>query len=219
MNHSAIIPPYCRNPDEIYRESFQTIDALIDSSVFPKNLYRVIQRLAHAVGRVEIADSVYYSNGWHDDDFIDRLQQAKFIFTDSEMTRAGMITKNLPVNLQVKCTLNHPDCASLALQHNTTRSAAAVDLWQATPNTAIAVIGNAPTALFRLLENIQAGKILPLLIIAFPVGFIGAAESKNCLIEQSDKWDVEWLAIKGREGGSALAAAAINALFAPVSSK
>ncbi len=219
MNHSAIIPPYIRNPDEIYRQSFQTIDSLIDPSKFPKNLYRVIQRLAHAVGRVEIADSVHYSNGWHDESFINQLAQAEIIFTDSEMTRAGIIAKNLPENLQIKCTLNHPDCAARALEYATTRSAAAVDLWQAKPNTAIAVIGNAPTALFRLLENIQAGKILPLLIVAFPVGFIGAAESKSCLIEQRDKWDVEWLAIKGREGGSALASAAINALFAPVAPK
>ncbi len=219
MKHSAIIPPYCRNPDQIYRESFQTIDALIDSSKFPKNIYPVIQRLAHAVGRVEIADNVRYSAGWHDEDFIKRVRQAEIIFTDSEMTRAGIIAKNLPENLPIKCTLNHPDIAAHAKQYNTTRSAAAVDLWQAKPHTAIAVIGNAPTALFRLLENIQAGKILPLLIIALPVGFIGAAESKDCLIEQADKWHVEcqieWLAIKGREGGSALASAAINALFAP----
>ncbi len=216
MNQPAIIspPPYLRCPEAIYQESFQQIDALVDYSPFPKNLHSVLRRLIHAVGRPEIADVFCFSQGWHDDAFLTKIKATHLIFTDSEMTRSGIIKKNLPEKMHVECTINQPNIATMAQKQSTTRSAIAVDLWQAEPQQSIAVIGNAPTALFHLLNNIQHQKILPLCVIAFPVGFVGAAESKDFLMKHQEIWGFEWLTLKGREGGSALAAAAINALFA-----
>ena len=215
MDQHISPPPYLACPDAIYRESFKQIDALIDCSHFPKNLHAVIRRLVHAVGRPEIADIFHHSHHWQDDNFIQTLQTIDTIFTDSEMTRAGIISKNLSPHINITCTLKHPETPAIAQQLQTTQSAAATNLWQAEAKKSIAVIGNAPTALFQLLENIQRGKIAPLLVVAFPVGFVGAAESKDFLMQHHASWDFAWLSLKGREGGSALAAAAINALFMP----
>ncbi len=216
-NH-ILFPNYLRDPDAIYQESFKQIDELLDYAALPSNLHPIAKRLTHTVGRPEIIDVLRYSDGWGQTDsqasFIKQLRNIRHIFTDSEMTLAGITRKFLPPHVTLHCTLNHADTPSHAQQQQTTRSAAAVDFWQADKHTALAVIGNAPTALFRLLENIQAEKFQPLAIIAFPVGFVGAAESKDFLMQHGDCWQAEWLALQGREGGSALAAAAVNAIFA-----
>ncbi len=207
-------PPYLRDPDLIYQESFKQINALLDFSTLPAPLHPIAKRLTHTVGRPEIIDVFHYSAGWQDEVFIKQLKNIRHIFTDSEMTLAGITRKFLPESVTLHCTLNDSRTAPHAQQQQTTRSAAAIDFWQADNHTALAVIGNAPTALFRLLENIQAGKFQPLAIIAFPVGFVGAAESKDFLMQHDDCWQAEWLSLAGREGGSALAAAAVNAIFA-----
>ncbi len=208
------IPPYLHNPDEIYAESFRQITALIDLSPYPKILHPVIIRLIHSTGRPEILPSLRYSKSWQEAPLsLSQLTTLTHIFTDSEMTRHGIIEQNLPKNIQIECTLNDPETPSHAQKLQTTRSAAALDFWHAEAKQFIAVIGNAPTALFYLLEKMQTNLLDPFLIIAFPVGFVGAAEAKNCLIENADILHCHWLSLTGREGGSALAAAAINGLF------
>ncbi len=207
-------PSYLRDPDAIYQESFKQIDELLDLSALPSNLHPIAKRLTHTVGRPEIIDILHYSAGWEQAAFMERLKNIRHIFTDSEMTLAGITRKFLPESVSLHCTLNDSKTIPYAQQQQTTRSAAAIDFWEADNHTALAVIGNAPTALFRLLENIHARKFQPLAIIAFPVGFVGAAESKDFLMQHGDCWQAEWLSLAGREGGSALAAAAVNAIFA-----
>ena len=210
-----IIPDYLRDPQAIYDESFRQIRASVDLSAYPKNLHAVLLRLIHSGGSVEILENLYYSDGWVDADFLTEFAKITHIFTDSEMTRAGIITKNLPDSINLECCLNQAQIPDHAKKINNSRSAAAVDFWQAPPQKSIAVIGNAPTALFRLLENIAAGKINPFLILAFPVGFVGATESKDCLITNAKELSCHWLTLKGRAGGSAFAAATLNGLFTP----
>ena len=200
---------YIKDPKAIYAKSFETLRAEVDFSTFPNNMHMVITRLIHSCGMVEIAQEIAYSKG-----FIDSAQQALNqgapILCDCEMVKSGIIKRLLPGNNQLICTLNDAATPSLAQEQQTTRSAAAVNLWQPELAGAVVVIGNAPTVLFRLLETIAETGLKPAAIIGFPVGFVGAAESKQALIDAN--LDLEYITIRGRKGGSAMASAVLNAV-------
>jgi len=200
---------YVTVPSEIYRRSFSTIRSEADLSTVPRELHPVAVRMIHACGDVGLVDDL----GFHP-----RLELAArtalaggaTILTDTQMLAAGVTRRRLPADNEVVCLLDDPRASELANQWGTTRSAAAVSLWADRLEGAVVAIGNAPTALFHLLELIADGAPLPAAIIGIPVGFVGSAESKIALAE--NPWDMPWLVVHGRRGGSALCAAAINAL-------
>jgi len=200
---------YVTVPLEIYRRSFSTIRSEADLSTVPRELHPVAVRMIHACGDVGLVDDL----GFHP-----RLELAArtalaggaTILTDTQMLAAGVTRRRLPADNEVVCLLDDPRASELANQWGTTRSAAAVSLWADRLEGAVVAIGNAPTALFHLLELIADGAPLPAAIIGIPVGFVGSAESKIALAE--NPWDMPWLVVHGRRGGSALCAAAINAL-------
>lgn len=199
---------YLRDPDAIYAQSFATVRAEANLARFPDDIADVVVRMIHACGIVGIADDVEATEdaavaGRH------ALAAGKPILVDANMVGAGIIRRNLSGN-EIVCTLDAPGVADAAKRNATTRSAAAVDLWDPYLDGAVAVIGNAPTALFRLLERIADGAPRPALILGFPVGFVGAAESKAALAAHSTSFD--FITLHGRIGGSAIAAAAVNAL-------
>ena len=199
---------YIRDGAEIYRRSFAIIRSEADLSRFTPDEARVAVRVIHACGMVEIARDLVFSPG-----FVAAARGALLagrpIFCDSKMVANGITGARLPANNEVICTLDAPGIADLAADLGTTRSAAALDLWRDRLDGALVAIGNAPTALFRLLELIEAGVPMPAAIIGMPVGFVGAAESKEALAAYGR---VPFLIVKGRKGGSAMAAAAVNAL-------
>ena len=202
---------YLRDPDAIYRRSFALIEAAADLTRFPEALRPLAARLAHAAGDVTILDDL----GWSPGAVVAgqrALATGAPILVDSRMVAAGIITGRLPGKADIVCTLGDPRTAELALSLGTTRSAAAVELWQPQLGGALVAIGNAPTALFHLLELLANGAPKPALVLGFPVGFVGAAEAKSALSEFGDGLD--FIALHGRRGGSALAAAAVNALGA-----
>ena len=178
---------------------------------FPEALKPVVTRLIHSCGMTEIADRLAFS-----DDVAEQaklaLTSGKPILCDCEMVRSGVIQRHLPSQNPVVVTLNDPVVPDLATELKTTRSAAAVELWRDHLDGAVVAIGNAPTALFRLLERLEQGWPKPAAILAFPVGFVGAAESKAELAR--DPKDAPFLTLKGRRGGSAMASAAVNGLTA-----
>ncbi len=200
---------YIKDPKAIYAKSFATLRNEVNFKRFPDNLHMVITRLIHSCGMVDIADDVCFSPT-----FIDTAQTALAnganILCDCEMVKSGIITRLLPAENKLICTLNNEQTPSLAAEQRTTRSAAAVKLWLPHLAGAVVVIGNAPTVLFRLLEIISETGIKPAAIIGFPVGFVGAVESKEALIAQS--LELEYIALKGRRGGSAMASAVLNAV-------
>jgi len=200
---------YLRDPAEIYRRSFALIEAEADLSRFPSELRPIALRLAHTAGDTSVLDDLMWSRG-----AIVAGKQALAasgsIIVDSKMVAAGITAARLPAKNQIVCTLDDPRTADLARRLETTRSAAAVELWLPHLASSIVAIGNAPTALFRLLEMINGGAPRPALILGFPVGFVGAAEAKAALAEFGN--GLEFIALAGRRGGSALAAAAVNAL-------
>ena len=202
---------YERDPAEIYRQSFGIVreEAALES--LPIDLRPVAIRLIHACGMIDIVEDLSWS-----DDIFDRARSALLerapILTDVEMVANGIIRTHLPAGNDVICTLNNDGVPALAKSLGTTRSAAAIELWRDRLEGAVVAVGNAPTALFHLLEMIAAGGPRPAAILGFPVGFVGAAESKDALLENS--LDVPFLTIRGRRGGSAMAAAAVNALAA-----
>lgn len=202
---------YITDPAEIYRQSFATIRAEADLSRFDAATAQVVVRMIHACGMTDLAADVVVSG-----DFASAgqsaLQKGGAVICDAEMVRHGVIRRLLPADNPVICTLADPMVAERASALGTTRSAAQVDLWEAHLEGAVVVIGNAPTALFRLLERIDEGAPKPAAIIGAPVGFVGAVESKDALIANSR--GVPFIAVKGRRGGSAIAAAALNALAA-----
>lgn len=208
---------YIKDPDAIYRESEARIRAEVDLKSIPLTLQSVIIRLIHACGDV----SLIHDLTWSKTDVAvagrDSLHQGRPILCDGAMTASGIIHHRLPRDNPVICTLNGPKTSALATELKTTRSAAAVDLWQPHLNNAVIAIGNAPTALFRLLELLHGIPQKPAAIFAFPVGFVGAAESKDALIDASRSLDLSFLTLRGRRGGSALAAAAVNSLLGPLS--
>ena len=200
---------YIRDPAEIYRQSFAAIRRETDLSRLDEDLTPVALRLVHACAMPEIVDDLAASpdaaraGG-------DALAGGAPILTDVEMVARGVIANRLPQENDVICRLGDPSITNLAASQNTTRSAAAVTLWPDQLAGAVVAIGNAPTALFRLLEGLAEGWPAPALILGFPVGFIGAAESKEALIEGAH--GAPYITLRGRRGGSALAAAAVNAL-------
>jgi precorrin-8X/cobalt-precorrin-8 methylmutase len=200
---------YLRDGSEIYRRSFSTIRAETDLSRFPDELETVVVRMIHACGMVDVADDVDFSV---DIGLAARsaLRGGAPVLADANMVVHGVTRSRLPAHNEVICTLGDPSIPELALRLGTTRSAAAVDLWVPWLDGAVVAIGNAPTALFRLLELLSAGAPRPAAIVGIPVGFVGAAESKHALARND--LGVPWLTVHGRRGGSALAAAAINAL-------
>jgi precorrin-8X/cobalt-precorrin-8 methylmutase len=196
---------YEKDGAEIYRQSFATIRAEADLARFPEGLDRVVVRMIHACGMTDLVADVAFSPGVYDAAF-DALQAGAPILCDAQMVASGITRKRLPKDNEVICTL--PDAAELAASLGTTRSAAAVELWRPWLDGAVVAIGNAPTALFHLLDLVAAGGPRPAAVLGIPVGFIGAAESKEALMQSS----LEHLVVRGRRGGSAIVAAAVNAL-------
>jgi precorrin isomerase len=201
---------YLRDPDAIYRESFAIIRREAKLDHLPPDIADVAVRLIHACGMTDIVDDLAFTAD------VARIARARLaagvpVLCDSGMVAAGIIRARLPAKNDVICTLADPRLPGLAKSLGTTRSAAAVELWNEHLDGAVIAIGNAPTALFHLLERLHQGGPQPAAIFAFPVGFVGAAESKQVLIDA--KLSVPYLALRGRRGGSALAAAAINALL------
>ena len=202
---------YLRDPAEIYKRSFALINDAIDLTDVSPDMTGVVARLVHACGMEDIVTDLAYSDGAA---VAGRsaLQSCAPIFADAEMVAAGIIRKRLPQNNAVACTLNNDGVSELANSLGTTRSAAALDMWQDRIEGSVVTIGNAPTALFRLLELLDDGCPRPALILGFAVGFVGAAESKQALIDEAPRLGVPYITLKGKRGGSALAAAAVNAL-------
>jgi precorrin-8X/cobalt-precorrin-8 methylmutase len=201
---------YLRDPDAIYRESFARIRSEADLARLPSDLADVAVRLIHACGMTDIVDDLAFTT-----DIVQEVRAAltagASILCDSAMVAAGIMRARLPSTNDVICTLADPRVPDLAKSLGTTRSAAAVELWAARLDGAVIAIGNAPTALFHLLERLREGGPQPAAILAFPVGFVGAVESKQALIDAP--LNIPYLTLKGRRGGSALAAAAVNALL------
>ena len=208
---TAILRPYEKDPAAIYAQSFATVRTEAKLDRFAPDMQPIITRLIHACGMVEIADRLAFSP---DASAVGRraLSDGARVLCDCEMVAAGIIRRNLPGQNPVICTLNDPKVPALAARIGNTRSAAAVELWADHLAGAVVAIGNAPTALFHLLELLDAGWPKPALIIGLPVGFVGAAESKAELA--ANPRGVPFLTLRGRKGGSAMASAAINALAA-----
>jgi precorrin-8X/cobalt-precorrin-8 methylmutase len=202
-------PAPIRDPAEIYRRSFAIIQAEADLARFGVDTRSIVVRMIHACGMVDLADDIIVSEGFAESARA-ALEAGAPVLCDAEMVRHGIITRLMPAGNEVRCLLNEPQVREIAARDATTRSAAQVDLWAGLMAGAVIAIGNAPTALFRLLELIDAGAPRPAAIIGIPVGFVGAAESKEALA--SDPRGVEFLTVRGRRGGSALASAAVNAV-------
>ncbi len=200
---------YIKNGEEIYRKSFAIIRAETNWKNLPDDLAHVAVRLIHSCGMTDITEDLEASP---DAVKIGRnaLAGGAAILCDSQMVANGITKARLPKNNPIICTLNHPEVTELARQINNTRSAAALELWRPHLAGAVVAIGNAPTALFRLLELLDRNVAKPALILGFPVGFVGAAESKLELATNSR--GVPFITLHGRRGGSAIAAAAVNAL-------
>ena len=207
---------YQRDPAAIYRDSFATIEREADLSALPPDLRPLVVRVIHACGMTDAAADLVASA-----DAVAAGQAAlaagRPVLTDVEMVAHGVIRRRL--SGPVLCPLGKPEVAALASAGATTRSAAAVELWRDHLDGAVVAIGNAPTALFRLLELLADGAPRPAVILGFPVGFVGAAESKQALIDDAPGLGVPFVTLRGRRGGSAMAAAAVNALAAPLSAE
>jgi len=199
---------YLRDGTEIYRRSFATIRAEADLSRFAGTAERIVVRMIHACGMADLTQDVELSP-----DFPAAgeaaLKTGSLVLCDSRMVMHGVTRARLPAGNDVICTLDDPRVPDLARTLGNTRSAAAVGLWRERLGDAVVVIGNAPTALFRLLEILDEGAPLPAAVIGVPVGFVGAAEAKLALAQDRR---VPFLVVHGRRGGSAIAAAAVNAL-------
>jgi precorrin-8X/cobalt-precorrin-8 methylmutase len=199
---------YLRDGATIYERSFAIIRAEADLARFSPEEERVAVRIIHASGMVEIAREIVFSPGVVEA-ARDALIRGAPILCDSKMVANGITRARLPANNDVVCTLDDPRVPGLANDVGNTRTAAAMELWRGRLDGAIVAIGNAPTALFRLLEMLDADAPVPAAIIGMPVGFVGAAESKEALIADGR---VPFITIRGRKGGSAMTVAAVNAL-------
>lgn len=202
---------YERDPAAIYAKSFATVRAEARLDRFPPGLAQLATRLIHSCGMVEVADRLAFSPGAFEAGRA-ALARGAPVFADCEMVAAGIIRRYLPAENEVIVTLNDRGVPARAAQIGNTRSAAAVELWAERLEGAVVAIGNAPTALFRLLELLDEGTPRPAVILGFPVGFVGAAESKAELAR--DPRGCDFVALRGRRGGSAMASAAVNALAA-----
>jgi precorrin-8X/cobalt-precorrin-8 methylmutase len=200
---------YVRDGAEIYRRSFATIRAEAALGELPADVAQVAVRMIHACGMTDlVADLAWSTNVVKNARAA--LQDGAPILCDAQMVAAGITRRRLPAGNQVVCTLQDPRTAELAQELQTTRSAAAVDLWHEHLHGSVVAIGNAPTTLFRLLELLKDGAPRPAAILGMPVGFIGAAESKDALA--ANELGLEYLVVRGRRGGSAITAAAVNAI-------
>jgi precorrin-8X/cobalt-precorrin-8 methylmutase len=200
---------YIRDGQAIYRASFATIRAEANLSAIPADLEKLAVRVIHACGMTDVIEDLVFSPGAGTAGR-SALSQGAPILCDARMVAEGITRARLPADNRVICTLNDPSVPERARALGNTRSAAALELWQPDLEGSVVVIGNAPTALFHLLDMLDAGAPKPALILGFPVGFIGAAESKALLA--ADSRGVPFVALRGRRGGSAMAAAAVNAL-------
>jgi precorrin-8X/cobalt-precorrin-8 methylmutase len=200
---------YTRDAAEIYRQSFATIRAEADLSRFPDDIARVAVRLIHTCGQVDVTEHIAFT-----DDVVTRAHTALAagapVLCDSSMVAAGITAARLPADNKVVSLVADPRAAALALDLGSTRSAAGVDLWADQLGGAVVAIGNAPTALFRLLELLDDGAPVPAAVLGGPVGFVGSAQSKEELIARPR--GLSYLVVTGRRGGSAMAAAAVNAI-------
>lgn len=200
---------YIRDGQAIYERSFAIIRAESDLSRFTPGEAEIAVRMIHACGRVDAAESIEFSS-----DFVPAargaLRGGAPIFCDAQMVAHGVTRARLPADNEVICTLRDDRVPALARDLGTTRSAAALELWRDRLEGAVVAIGNAPTALFHLLEMLSAGAPRPAAILGIPVGFVGAAESKDALAASPSR--MPWLVVRGRMGGSAMTAAALNAL-------
>jgi precorrin-8X/cobalt-precorrin-8 methylmutase len=203
------MPDYIQDANEIYRNSFAIIRSEANLDVLPLDVAKVAVRLIHACGMTDIVADLGYAPTAVQSGRA-ALAAGAPILCDCRMVAEGVTRRRLPANNQVICTLNYPEVPELAQRLGTTRSAAALELWRSHLEGAVIAIGNAPTALFRLLEMLDTVATKPAVILGFPVGFVGAAESKAALA--ADNRNVPFLTLHGRRGGSAIAAAAVNAL-------
>ncbi|MGY1744145.1 precorrin-8X methylmutase [Blastococcus sp. SYSU D00695] len=198
---------YEKDGAEIYRQSFATIRAEADLAALPEDVSRVVVRMIHACGQVDLVPDVAFSPA-----VVSRARAALDagapVLCDARMVASGITRARLPRDNEVVCTLGDPRVPALAQELGTTRTAAALELWRDRLEGAVVAIGNAPTALFHLLEMVEAGAPRPAAVLGIPVGFIGAAESKDALAAT----DLEHLVVRGRRGGSAMTAAAVNAI-------
>jgi precorrin-8X/cobalt-precorrin-8 methylmutase len=201
---------YEKSPSAIYAQSFATVRAEADFSRLPEGLHPAAIRLIHACGMVDIVDDLAFSPDVHEAASL-AIASGAPILCDVEMVGAGVIRRYLSDN-EVIITLNDPRTAGLAQTLGTTRSAAAVEFWRDHIEGAVVAIGNAPTTLFHLLQKLDEGWPKPAAILGFPVGFVGAAESKAELA--TNPRGVPFLSLQGRRGGSAMASAAVNAMAA-----
>ncbi|GHF29061.1 precorrin-8X methylmutase [Streptomyces mashuensis] len=200
---------YEKDGAEIYRQSFATIRAEAGLDGLPPDVSRVAVRMIHACGMTDLVRDLAYSPA-----VVARAREALLagapVLCDANMVASGVTRKRLPAGNEVLCTLTDPAVPELARRMGTTRSAAALELWRDRLDGAVVAVGNAPTALFRLLEMVAEGAPRPAAVLGIPVGFIGAAESKDALA--ANALGLEYLVVRGRRGGSAMAAAAINAI-------
>jgi precorrin-8X/cobalt-precorrin-8 methylmutase len=200
---------YIRDAAEIYRQSFATIRAEADLERFPEDVAQVVVRLIHTCGQVDVTEHVSYT-----DDVVDKTRAALHagapVLCDSSMVASGITRSRLPADNEVVSLVADPGAAGLASRLGSTRSAAGVDLWSDRLGGAVLAIGNAPTALFRLLELLDDGAPIPAAVLGGPVGFVGSAQSKQELIARPR--GMAYLVVTGRRGGSAMAAAAVNAI-------
>ncbi|MFG1704228.1 precorrin-8X methylmutase [Nonomuraea sp. M3C6] len=198
---------YIRDGAEIYRRSFATIRAETDLTGIPPEVAQVVVRMIHACGMTDLVADLDWSPsvvaGARE-----ALRRGAPVLCDAMMVASGVTRRRLPAGNEVVCTLGEPGVPELAGRLGTTRSAAALELWRDRLDGSVVAIGNAPTALFRLLELVAEGAGRPAAVLGIPVGFIGAAESKRALADS----DLEYLVVHGRRGGSAMTAAAVNAI-------
>lgn len=206
---------YIRDGQEIYRHSFSIIRAEADLSAIPADLEKLAVRVIHACGMVDVVQDLRFSPGAGTAGR-QALAAGAAILCDARMVAEGVTRTRLQASNPVICTLNDAGVPELAKQLGNTRSAVALEHWREHLEGSVVVIGNAPTALFYLLDMLAAGAPKPALILGFPVGFVGAAESKELLANTFTEHGVPYVIVQGRRGGSAMAAAAVNALATEV---
>ena len=199
---------YIRDGNDIYRKSFAIIRAEADLARFNADEDKVAVRIIHACGVVETARDIHFSPGMVST-ARRALQNGAPILCDAKMVASGITRARLPAKNEIICTLDDPRVIDMAKHMGNTRSAAAMELWRDKMGGAVIAIGNAPTSLFHLLEMLNDGAPLPAAVIGMPVGFVGAAESKDALM---DDGRVPYAVVRGRKGGSAMTVAAINAI-------
>ncbi len=201
---------YLRDPSAIYRRSFAIIRAETDFATLSADEANIATRVIHACGMTDVAPDLVF-HGEVAGATRHALGNRRPVLVDVEMVRAAVAINALPDGVEVRCTLNDPDVRARAQQLGTTRSATAVSLWREHLAGAVVIVGNAPTALFALLEMIDQGGPIPAAVFAFPVGFVGAEEAKAELI--ANPRSMSFVTLRGRRGGSAIAAAAFNAVL------